>query len=752
MAKNRKSIHKDSSSTLVSEILSAILFTVGLFSFLSLIFYSSESTYDLKNTMGAIGVFISGTLGHSFGVVSFFIPFAMFYSAYVVFTNKLRMAQLAKTLFAIVFVLSLTTIVGLTFKGSLLGYDPAGGLVGSFLSLRIKDSFAGTLGSYIIVAVFLLMSLMLITEYKLSYLFALLKGVTVNFIKAAYGLTIKKIPELLSDGTKVKNKPQTLQSKKEQPVISFSRGDEVEKDVSGEDGEESSSPKIVLELDSDAPKQDGSPDQDEEAPSPWKKDFELPSPELLDISDETEIKVDDEFKEFIERESRLIEDKLKDFKISGKVTEVRPGPVITMFEYKPAPGVKISKISSLSHDLAMGLSALSVRIIAPIPGKNVIGIEVPNQEREVVMIRDLIESPEFMDKHSVLTLALGKDISGKPFYTDLRRAPHLMIAGTTGSGKSVLLNAILASLVYKLTPRELKFIMIDPKMLELSIYEGIPHLLHPVVTEPVKAAAALKWAVREMENRYQLLSEEGVRDLETYNKKIETEDPENELDRWMPYIVIVIDELADLMMIAPSEIKESITRLSQKARAAGIHLVVATQRPSADIVAGLLKANFPSRISFHVSSKIDSRIILDTGGAENLLGKGDMLYWKPGASSLIRLQGALISDRERERITEHLKTQGQPEYNENITYVEDSEENAEFDEEKDELYNTALRVVLEKRQASVSMLQRRLNIGYNRAANIIEMMEREGVVGPQESAGKPREVYMDINQIEGLSN
>jgi len=432
------------------------------------------------------------------------------------------------------------------------------------------------------------------------------------------------------------------------------------------------------------------------------------------------------------------------------VTQVKPGPAITMFEYKPAPGVKISKISSLTNDLAMGLSALSVRIIAPIPGKDVIGIEVPNQKQDAVMIRDLIESSEFMENKSALTLALGKDISGKPFYTDLRSAPHLMIAGTTGSGKSVLLNAILASLVYKLTPRELKFIMIDPKMLELSIYDGIPHLMHPVVTEPTKAAAALKWAVNEMENRYRLLSEEMVRDLETYNQKIEAEDPENKWDKWVPYIVIVIDELADLMMVAPSEIKESITRLSQKARAAGIHLVVATQRPSADIVAGLLKANFPSKISFHVSSNTDSRIILGKGGAESLLGKGDMLYLKPGVASLIRIQGALISDRERERITEHLKVQGQPEYNENITHIEDSEVNKEFDEEKDELYNTALRVVVEKKQASVSMLQRRLNIGYNRAANIIEMMEREGIVGPQESAGKPREVYMDMDQIERL--
>ncbi len=742
MAKNKKPIHKDGRSTLVSEILSAILFTTGLFSYLSLIFYSSESVYDLKNTMGAVGVFISGTLGHSFGVVSFLIPFAMFCSAYVVFTNKLQVIQLVKALFAIIFVLSLTTFVGLTFQGDLLGYEPAGGSVGNFLALSIKDSFAGTLGSYIIVTVFLLLSLMLVTEYKLSRLFVLLKALTVSLTRTAVNLTVK-IPELLSFGKSVNGKTRRSKSKEEQPAIYFKRRDKTDKAVLSDDGEVASSPEIVLELDNDTSDQNGSGQVD----LPLKKDFELPSYKLLDMGDDIEIKVDEEF---IYKEAKLIEDKLKDFNVSGEVTQVKPGPAITMFEYKPAPGVKISKISSLTNDLAMGLSALSVRIIAPIPGKDVIGIEVPNQKRDAVMIRDLIESSKFMEKSSALTLALGKDIAGKPFYTDLRSAPHLMIAGTTGSGKSVLLNAILASLVYKLTPRELKFIMIDPKMLELSIYDGIPHLLHPVVTEPAKAAAALKWAVNEMENRYRLLSEETVRDLETYNQKIEAEDPENKWDRWLPYIVIIIDELADLMMVAPSEIKESIIRLSQKARAAGIHLIVATQRPSADIVAGLLKANFPSKISFHVSSNTDSRIILGKGGAESLLGKGDMLYLKPGVGSLIRIQGALISDRERERITEHLKVQGQPEYNKSITHIEDPEDDQDLDEEKDELYNDALRVVVETKQASASMLQRRLRIGYNRAANIIEMMERKGIVGPQESAGKPREVYMDADQTERL--
>jgi S-DNA-T family DNA segregation ATPase FtsK/SpoIIIE len=396
----------------------------------------------------------------------------------------------------------------------------------------------------------------------------------------------------------------------------------------------------------------------------------------------------------------------------------------------------------------MGLSALSIRIVAPIPGKDVIGIEVPNAKRELVVLRELLEDPEFSKNESLLTLALGKDIAGIPFYMDLRRAPHLMIAGTTGSGKSVLLNAVITSMLYKASPYELKFIMIDPKMLELSVYEDIPHLLHPVVTEPKKAAAALRWAVQEMDNRYRILSDEGVRDIETHNRNVKRLNREDKWEKILPYIVIVLDELADLMMVAPNEIKESITRLSQKARAAGIHLIVATQRPSADIVAGLIKANFPARISFLVFSKIDSRIILDAGGAERLLGKGDMLFLEPGTSKLLRLQGALISDEEREGITEFVKSQGQPSYNEEITYVAETEGADDLDDEKDELYFQALRTIAESGQASISMLQRKLKIGYNRAARIVEIMEKEGVVGPQEVAGKPREVFIDPSQVE----
>jgi len=745
MARRKKIVHQEDNDTLTNEIIAAILFTIGLFSILSLIYFSSKSGFDVKNTMGEIGVFISGMLGNSFGVTSFFIPVVMFYTSYIVFTNKLGLKLYRKAVSSFIFLFSLTTLIGLSFQSGLMGYDPSAGWIGVVLSSFSRDFFAGSVGSYIIVTIVLLLSLILITEVKINQVFRFLKysliyglEITNTVIKSAYNF-IRNSSMQLVDQYRYRNNrktPKTEEAVGKEPVI-FE--------------EKLTVPQMETELDPLAPEivfeNINTPTSEEKKVInlPLKKDFKLPPVDLLDPKIDNGIKID---KETVYRKARLIEDKLKDFGVSGKITEIRPGPVITMFEYKPAPGIKINKISSLENDLAMGLSALSIRIIAPIPGKDVIGIEVPNEHRETVVLRELIEHPDFMDKNSALSLALGKDIAGRPLFTDLRRAPHLMIAGTTGSGKSVLLNAILTSLIYKSTPNELKFIMIDPKMLELSIYEDIPHLLHPVVTEPVKAAAALKWAVAEMESRYRLLSEEGVRDIETHNKNIEMEDSEDKWERWLPYIVIVIDELADLMMVAPSEIKESVTRLSQKARAAGIHLIVATQRPSADIVAGLLKANFPTRISFHVSSKIDSRIILDTGGAESLLGKGDMLFLKPGASSLIRLQGALISDEEREQITEYLKTQGKPDYNEHITYVEESDEAGEIDEDKDELYYTALKIIAETKHASISMLQRRLKIGYNRAANIVEIMEREGAIGPQESAGRPREVYIDINQIK----
>ena len=471
----------------------------------------------------------------------------------------------------------------------------------------------------------------------------------------------------------------------------------------------------------------------------YYSNYKLPALTLLDEPNKPKLPYD---KSVAIEKAKNIEEKLLNFGIEGKITEIKPGPVITMYEYKPQAGTKINKIASLSNDLAMSLKATRVRIVAPIPGKDVVGIEVPNENRETVYLKELLSKDRFKKDTSPIFISLGKDISGSPMFMDLKKAPHLMIAGTTGSGKSVFLHSIIASMFYKASPQDLRFIMIDPKMLELSGYEDIPHLLHPVVTDPKKSAAALKWAVKEMETRYKLLSDIGVRDIDSYNNKIKNSSDYDSKTDVLPYIVIIIDELADLMFVAPNEIKESITRLSQMARAAGIHLIVASQRPSADVVAGLIKANFPARISFAVSSKTDSRIILDSSGAEELLGKGDMLLLQP-PNNLIRIQGSIISDKERENIASHLKIQGKPDYNSDITkLINDNVENDELNIEKDPLYDQALEIIKQTQQASISMIQRRLKIGYNRAANIIEMMERDGIVGEQESAGKPRKVYL----------
>ena len=715
------------------DVMAVFFFALGVFTFASLLVFSNLVEIDVKGAMGGAGLYVSHSLGSSFGTLSFVFPVLMFYASYVILRKQPAAKIYWKLFSTIIFLLSSTTLLGLVFgKSPLLGYSPAGGWLGLAISREFAQNILGTFGTYIVVIIVIFLSVIITTETKIATvvkIIRLLFSGALKGISAPIGALRRTAARRGARGKKKQDAPKATPSAPKSPAAEHKQQP---------DGKTDAEPQIVFTPPAPEKKAEAEPAAPE---SKWL-DFSLPPIDLLDPKIDTSVEID---KDAMYRKATLIEEKLADFGVTGKIMEIRPGPVITMFEYKPAPGIKINRISSLEGDLAMGLKALSIRIIAPIPGKDVVGIEVPNESREIVVLRELFESSSFMAQKSMLTIALGKDISGKPRYMDLQTAPHLMIAGTTGSGKSVLLNAAITSLLYRATPYELKLIMIDPKMLELSIYEDIPHLLHPVVTESKKAVAALRWLVSEMDSRYSMLSEEGVRDIDSYNKKLETLEIEEKQLRWLPYIVVIIDELADLMMVSPTDVKDSIIRLAQKARAAGIHIIVSTQRPSADVVAGLIKANFPARISFLVSSKVDSRIILDTGGAETLLGKGDMLFLTSGGSNLLRLQGALISDDERKRVTDFLRSQANPVYIEEIT-KDDSDEGSPGvgEDEKDELYETALGIIAETGQASISMIQRRLKIGYNRAARIVEVMEKEGLIGPQGAAGKPREVYVDM--------
>jgi S-DNA-T family DNA segregation ATPase FtsK/SpoIIIE len=560
---------------------------------------------------------------------------------------------------------------------------------------------------------------------------------------------------------------------------------------------------------------------------PGHKAFELPPVTILTGEPSAVAPLD---RDALTQTAEKLRQKLASFGIDGQVTQIRPGPVVTMFEFLPAAGVKVSRIASLSDDLAMAMEAMRVRIVAPIPGKGVVGIEVPNKQRQSVVLRELVEQEAFQKSPSKLAMCLGKDIEGMPYVADLAKMPHMLIAGTTGSGKSVAVNSMIVSMLLRASPEEVRFLMVDPKMLELSVYEGIPHLLLPVVTDSKKAAMALRWGVEEMERRYQLLAECGVRNIASYNKKVEkegeaarkpvkeiakprrvvdltdpsldahelqaaaaggevarleTDNPAVQLLRanekkiaeqetgaeWLqkemqaqgkpidlpgkqealpleplkklPYLVIIIDELADLMMVASREVETYIARLAQMARAAGIHLMVATQRPSTDVVTGVIKANFPARISFQVASRHDSATIINTPGAENLLGMGDMLILPPGTSTLTRVHGPYVDEKEIHAVVEHWKAQGSPVYDPNILKprAEDGEGMPQDDEGPDELYDQAIASLADMRFISISLLQRKLRVGYNRAARMIERMEKDGIVGPADGA-KPREVLI----------
>lgn len=615
-----------------------------------------------------------------------------------------------------------------------------GGIIGALISIVLVRAFGAT-GSYILLAASLIISLICITKASLDKgISAFLGFLQTNLIRlkerlSRFLFTVEEDEPLPTSGRSLPaDEPAVMVNgeARPQPVIIDHREQALPEK------------KVASSVSEYARPVTAPPVGTADGPLGLNKSttgqaFKLPPLDLLSRSPKPRgAKLTRDINEKV----KLLEDTLESFGVKVKVTQVTYGPAVTRFEVQPAPGVKVSRIMALSDDIALSLAAPQVRIEAPIPGKSALGIEIPNRETAVVHFREVLESPEFQNSSSKLTVALGKDIAGSAVVADLGQMPHLLIAGATGSGKSVCLNALICSLLFKATPDELQLLMIDPKMVELTTFNGIPHLLAPVVTDPKRAATALRWMVSEMEKRYELFASAGVRDITRYNV-LKLHEAEEGGESCLPYIVVIIDELADLMMVAPADVEDAICRLAQMARAAGIHLVIATQRPSVDVITGVIKANIPSRISFAVSSQADSRTILDSAGAEKLLGRGDMLFLPVGAPKPIRVQGAYLSDKEVEDVVSFLQSQGHPKYDQNI--FQKKEEQMRQESEEDELLPEAVRILIESGQASISLLQRRLHIGYTRAARLIDQMEARGIIGGYEGT-KPRAILMTWEQ------
>ncbi|MEA3415816.1 MAG: DNA translocase FtsK 4TM domain-containing protein [Thermodesulfobacteriota bacterium] len=699
------------------EIIGILLFFLVIFMLGSLLSYSpaDPSIHNAKalgsthNLFGAFGSYLASVFISLFGLGAFWIPILLLFASIHFFCNHPPRAVVLTLIGGILLVITTGSLLAFQQNHYLIfgSKFSSGGIIGIPLKSFLAK-YANATGAAIMLILVWIIGFILATGFSM-----------ISFIRLCWRMAIvvsNRIKTLIVIWKERMAKAKKLSKIKKEKQIQIK------------------SPEARHVNDTPVPKQEVFEFMRR------KTGFQLPSVNLLDNSQSPPISANDEN---LRMQSKLLEKKLEDFNVKGKVVAILPGPVITTFEYEPAPGVKINKIVGLTDDLALALRAISIRIVAPIPGKAAIGIEIPNSTRETVKFKEIIISSVFEKARYNLTVCLGKDIVGNTVIADLHVMPHLLIAGATGTGKSVGLNAMICSILYKSNPEDVKFIMIDPKRIELSSYDGIPHLITPVVTDVKKATNALFWAVHEMKKRYEMLSEKKARNINQYNRKIEKEgrNAEGDLLKKMPYIIIVIDELADLMMEASRDVEVALTRLAQMARAAGIHLLLATQRPSVDVLTGIIKANFPARLSFQVSSKTDSRTIIDANGAENLLGNGDMLFMPPGTAGLQRIHGALISEGEIARITEFLKNQRKPEYNQAVTERVVEEKVASDNQEYDERYDDAIALITKTGQASISMVQRHLRIGYNRAARIIEMMEKEGIVGHSDGV-KPRKVLV----------
>lgn len=667
------------------EIVGAIAILFSIYLSVSLITFdkwdrsfSTLTNKPISNYGGIVGAYTSDIVFSIFGLCGYLIPpFILIYGLRRILNKDKNLLHFLGFLLLLP---SISMFLQLIAKSILSTNEQHGGLVGHLLT-ELFISFFSTIGAFIINITFIIVSLILISPVSI---FSFLKSPNSN--KKQEDKVVK------TDDTSEVSLERITQNHDNNAIVQESNIITRTKKVTG------------------------------------RGDYLLPPLELLSYSEQGGSQTKDEINSNIAN----LEKKLIDFGVKGRIRQAYPGPVVTMYEFEPAAGIKINRIVSLSDDLALALRAPSIRVY-PIAGKAAIGIEVPNRRRATVYLREILSSDAFQKSSSLLTLALGKDIFGNPIVTDLTRMPHLLVAGATGSGKSIFINSLILSILYKAEPSDVKMLMVDPKLLELSAYSDIPHLIAPVITNPKEASNALQKMVFEMERRYRLLAERGSRNIDNFNKDVEAHER-------LPYIVIFIDELADLMFTAPADVENAITRLAQMARASGIHLILATQRPSVDVITGLIKANFPARISFQLTTKVDSRTILDSQGAEQLLGMGDMLFMIPGAK-IVRVHGAYVSEKEVSEITEFIRDQRKPDYSffQNITTFDDKAPDADGDNERDEIYQKVIEFASSIGEVSISGIQRRFKIGYNRAARIMELLEEDGLVGPPKGAGKPRD-------------
>ena len=742
-------------------------------------FFRSGASGPARNFIGPIGAFLAELLvPQLFGVAALLLPIILAVTGWKLFWCRPIEAAYTKASGVVLMLVSLTALLNMTFGSVTVEGEPvrAGGAVGQLASSLLTGSFNRT-GAYIVVATALFVSVILSTQFSFAEMLARVGVVAharwqaartawAHFMETRRKERMRR--EVIKKHTQ-KDRDKEAPAPDAMPKVrKVKGGDPDDEDAAGEVpiGSGPAQKPLPFALTPNP----GARDEDDEEPAPpapapraprakrapippppSSGEFTLPPPAILD-----EIKPGGGMdKARLFEKAKTLQGKCAEFGVMGNVSEISPGPVVTTYEFKPDAGIKYSKIVGLADDLALALEAESIRIDR-MSGRGTVGIEIPNEVRETIYLREIIESDAFKKATSRLTLALGKTVNGETYFTDLATMPHLLIAGSTGTGKSVGLNCMIASILYKSTPDEVRMILIDPKRLELGVYEDIPHLLTPVVTDPKIAANVLKWAVAEMEKRIRKLASEGVRNIEQFNNIIRAERPpaaegaDAEDLKPLHYIVIIIDELADLMMVSSHEVEESITRLAQMARAVGIHLILATQRPSVDVLTGLIKANFPSRISFRVAARVDSRTILDSIGAEHLLGKGDKLFMPPGSARLTRIHGAFVTEQEIARLTSYLRKTGKPTYDDTVGKIERATETAEVDE-RDDLFDEAVRFVVQSGQASTSMLQRRFRIGFSRAGRLIDVMERDGIIGPADGS-KPREILVAADYYETVDS